>query len=249
LWLDHVEGVRLLRRGRFRSASDVYLRLEARYRGLGVGEPCIVPFGRHAITAHTRAGRLDDAERLVGWLDERAGVLPCRWPAAAAAAGRASLARARDQLADADKLYRVAIELLDGVSLPLEEAEVMIEHGSALRRDARPREARDSFRRAAARAEAGGGEWLTRRARDELAAAGGRRRAQRGADELTPQEQRTARLAATGASDKDIAAHLAVSVRTVRTHLDRVYAKLGVHSRRELMTMGDRLETVIGRER
>jgi DNA-binding NarL/FixJ family response regulator len=97
-------------------------------------------------------------------------------------------------------------------------------------------------------AGAAGGTWLARRAAEELAAAGGRNRARRGAEELTPQEARTARLAATGASDKDIAAHLAVSVRTVRTHLEHVYAKLGLHSRRQLMAMGDRLEAVIGRK-
>jgi LuxR family transcriptional regulator, maltose regulon positive regulatory protein len=55
-----------------------------------------------------------------------------------------------------------------------------------------------------------------------------------------PQERRIARLAATGASDRDIAAHLVVSVRTVRTHLEHIYTKLGIHSRRELMAMGER---------
>ncbi len=246
LWLDHIEGVRRLRRARFRAASQVYLQLEERYRSLGVGEPCTVPFGRHAIVAHTQAGRREDAERVVGWLDERGSVLPCRWPVAAAAAGRASLAQARGELDEADKAYRTAVELLDDTSLPLDQAEILIDHGRVLRRDGRPREARESFRRAAELAESAGGVWLARLAGEELAAAGGRRRARRGATELTPQEERTARLAATGASDKDIASHLSVSVRTVRTHLEHVYAKLDIHSRRELMAMGDRLEERIG---
>ena len=247
LWLDHIEGLRLLRRGQFRSASEVYRGLEERYRNLGVGDPCIVPFGRHAVLAHSRAGRLEDAERVVEWLEQRAGALPCRWPLAAAAAGRASLAVERGDLAEADERYRTAVELLVDASLPLERAEVMIEHGTVLRRHGRPRQGRESFRRAGALAKSGGGEWIARRAGDELAAAGGRRREQRGPNELTPQERRAARLAATGASDKEIAARLAVSVPTVRSHLDHVYAKLGLHSRRELMTMGDRLEAIIGR--
>jgi len=46
-------------------------------------------------------------------------------------------------------------------------------------------------------------------------------------------------LAATGASDKDIAAGLTVSVRTVRSHLENIYRKLDIHSRRDLMTRGD----------
>ena len=107
---------------------------------------------------------------------------------------------------------------------------------------------RESLRRAGELAESVGATWLARRAGEELGAAGGRRRSRRDAQELTPQEQAIARLTATGASDKDIAAHLSVSVRTVRTHLEHVYAKLGIHSRRELMAMGERLEAFIGRK-
>lgn len=246
LWLDHVQGLRFLRHGRFDEASDVYADIEERYRSLGIGEPCIVPFVRHALVAHARSGRTDDAERLVLWLEECAGRLPCRWPAAAAAGGRALLALQRGDRLEADDAYRTAVAHLDGVSLPLEQAELLIEHGTLLRRDGRPRDARESLRRAGELAESVGGVWLARRAAEELAAAGGRRRSRRGAHELTPQEQAIARLAATGASDKDIAMHLVVSVRTVRTHLEHIYAKLGIHSRRELMAMGERLEAVIG---
>jgi DNA-binding CsgD family transcriptional regulator len=245
-WLDHVQGLGLLRHGRFAEASDVYAELDERYRDRGVGEPCMVPYARHAVVAHARAGGMRDAERLVDWLDERATRLPCRWPAAAAAAGRAVLALGRGDHAAADKGYRTALEHLDGTSLPLEEAELRIEHGGMLRRDGRPVEARESLRRAAEVAESVGAVWLARRAAEELAAAGGRRRLRRGALDLTPQEKRIARLAATGASDRDIASHLSVTVRTIRTHLEHIYAKLGIHSRRELMAMGRRLDALTG---
>lgn len=248
-WLEHVQGLRLLRHGRFAEASQVYAEVEKRYHALGVGEPCIVPFARHAVVAHVHAGRIADAERVVAWLDERAAHLPCRWPAAAAAAGRALLALQRGDRAAAEEGYRTALKHLDGVSLPLEHAEVMIEYGNMLRRDGRPLEARDSLKRAAEVAESVGAMWLRRRAVEELAAAGGRRRLRRGAQELTPQEQRIARLAATGASDRDISTHLVVSVRTVRTHLEHIYTKLGIHSRRELMAMGERLEALTGPKR
>lgn len=239
-WLEHVHGLGLMRHGRFGEASQVYAEVEKRYRALGVGEPCIVPFGRHAVVAHVHAGRIADAERVIAWLDECAVGLTCRWPEAAAEAGRALLALRRGDGAAAEKGYRTAIEHLDGVPLPLEQAELLIEQGSMLRRDGRPLEARESLRRAAEVAESVGAVWLARRAMDELAAAGGRRRLRRGAQELTPQEERIARLAATGASDRDIATHLVVSVRTVRTHLEHIYTKLGIHSRRELMAMGER---------
>ena len=175
LWLDHVQGLQFLRHGRFEEASDLYAEMEARYRALGIGEPCIVPFARHAVVAHARAGRTGHAERVIAWLDDCGRRLSCRWPPAAAAAGRALLALRRDDLPQADSGYRGAVAHIEVTSLPLEQAEVLIEHGTMLRRDGRPREARESLRRAVELAESVGGVWLARRAGEELAAAGGRR--------------------------------------------------------------------------
>jgi DNA-binding NarL/FixJ family response regulator len=44
-----------------------------------------------------------------------------------------------------------------------------------------------------------------------------------------------ARLAASGAANAEIARQLVISVSTVETHLERIYAKLGIHSRYELI--------------
>lgn len=57
------------------------------------------------------------------------------------------------------------------------------------------------------------------------------------AHRLTSQERRVARLAAAGLSNQDIATGLYVSINTIETHLKRIYPKLGVSSRRQLMTM------------
>ncbi|MFI8823991.1 LuxR C-terminal-related transcriptional regulator [Streptomyces sp. NPDC053431] len=51
---------------------------------------------------------------------------------------------------------------------------------------------------------------------------------------LTSAEQRCAELAAAGASNRDIATTLTVSVKTVEATLTRVYRKLGLHSRFQL---------------
>jgi DNA-binding CsgD family transcriptional regulator len=51
---------------------------------------------------------------------------------------------------------------------------------------------------------------------------------------LTAREQQVAVLAAAGRTDAQIAAELAISSRTVSTHLTSVYAKLGVGTRRDL---------------
>jgi DNA-binding CsgD family transcriptional regulator len=51
---------------------------------------------------------------------------------------------------------------------------------------------------------------------------------------LTPTEEGIARLVATGASNESIAASLVVSVRTVETHLTRIYQKTGCRGRAAL---------------
>ncbi|MGH9071414.1 MAG: response regulator transcription factor, partial [Acidimicrobiales bacterium] len=83
-------------------------------------------------------------------------------------------------------------------------------------------------------AEAAGASSLAWRARDELSVAGGRRRRVRDPDALSAQEARVAAMAATGATNAEIAQSLYLSTRTVETHLTHVYAKLGVASRADL---------------
>jgi DNA-binding NarL/FixJ family response regulator len=74
----------------------------------------------------------------------------------------------------------------------------------------------------------------------EPGAAGGRRRARRGAArpaeaaELTPQEQAVVHVVARGATNREAADELFISIKTVEHHLSRAYAKLGVRTRTEL---------------
>ena len=56
----------------------------------------------------------------------------------------------------------------------------------------------------------------------------------RGEATLTPVEQRIAALVADGQTNREVAAGLFLSVRTVESHLGRIYRKLGVRSRTEL---------------
>jgi DNA-binding NarL/FixJ family response regulator len=86
-------------------------------------------------------------------------------------------------------------------------------------------------------AEKCGATWLADQARVELVVAGGRRRrAKEDPTRLTGQEQRVARLAAAGQSNKAIAGRLFLSAKTIEYHLAQVYTKLGITSRRQLMT-------------
>jgi DNA-binding CsgD family transcriptional regulator/tetratricopeptide (TPR) repeat protein len=120
----------------------------------------------------------------------------------------------------------------------LEHARALADLGAALRRCNRRAEARGPLGRARALAYRCGALVLTERAQAELRAAGARPRrfALRGTEALTASEQRVARLAASGLSNREIAQQLFVTVNTVESHLRHGYLKLGVHSRAELPT-------------
>jgi DNA-binding CsgD family transcriptional regulator len=134
------------------------------------------------------------------------------------------------------EMLREAVELLAGGDAGLEHARALCELGAALRRGNRRRDARAPLREALARADELDARPIAQRAREELLAAGGRPRrvALSGPDALTASERRTAMLAAAGRSNREIAAELVVTVRTVEFHLSRAYGKLGVSSREEL---------------
>jgi DNA-binding CsgD family transcriptional regulator len=121
--------------------------------------------------------------------------------------------------------------------MPIERARTLLDYGSFLRHHGQPARARPVLAEAVERAEALNAGWLAAGARGELGAAGGRRRRPVGGRRaLTPSEERVARLATGGASNETIAKQLSISVRTVETHLQHAYAKLGIRSRRQLMT-------------
>ena len=72
--------------------------------------------------------------------------------------------------------------------------------------------------------------------RGELEASGGRPRRERlsGTEALTPAERRVADLVAEGLTNREVAETLWVTMKTVEVHLGRIYAKLGISSRRQL---------------
>ena len=116
--------------------------------------------------------------------------------------------------------------------LPLERARVLLDLGSWLRRTNQPLAAREHLAQALRIAEQAG---AARPPRAALRVAGGRRRARPDSDvRLTAQETRVAVLAAQGLTNTEVAQQLMLSVKTVETHLTRVYRKLTVRSKREL---------------
>ena len=134
------------------------------------------------------------------------------------------------------EILRESVEVLREYPAPLELARSLAELGAALRRANQRVEARERLREAADLAQRCGAERLEERVHEELQVAGARprRRALSGADSLTPGEQRVAAAAAGGATNREIAQDLFVSLRTVEMHLTNSYRKLDISSRSEL---------------
>ncbi len=237
LHLWHMRARLLHDAGDQAGACELYARIEQVTIRLGIAEPCAVPWGRHAVVAYLANDRPDDARRVIDWLERGAARLPCRWPRIAAATGRALLAEADGDPETAEKHHQAALELHKQVELPLEHIETLLGYGSFLRRRGQRARARPQLAQALKIAEKCGATWLADQAQGELTVAGGRRgRTCEDPTRLTAQEQRVARLAAAGHSNNAIAAQLFLSSKTIEYHLAQVYLKLGINSRRQLMT-------------
>jgi DNA-binding CsgD family transcriptional regulator len=149
-------------------------------------------------------------------------------------------ARCRALLADgaAEELYREAVERLGRTKVHPESARAHLLYGEWLRREGRRVDAREQLQPAYEMFDEIGMQAFGERARRELAATGAkaRKRSPDTRGQLTPQEGQIARLAREGLSNPEIGAQLFISARTVEWHLRKVFAKLGVTSRRQLRT-------------
>jgi DNA-binding CsgD family transcriptional regulator len=133
-------------------------------------------------------------------------------------------------------LLRQALDLVSRTDDALETVRTHVELGAALRRAGRRGEARAQLGAARDAAARQGLPVLAARAEEEQKASGGRPRRARvsGPASLTPSERRIAERARAGASNRQIAAELFLTAKTVEWHMGNVFRKLGVSSRLEL---------------
>jgi DNA-binding CsgD family transcriptional regulator len=132
--------------------------------------------------------------------------------------------------------------LLDAVAVlarsraRLEHARALVSLGAGLRARGRPEQAREPLSEGLDLAHRCGAMALAERGRAELVGTGARPRRGMlsGPDSLTPAELRTARMAAQGLSNREIAQALFVSAKTVEWQLSHAYAKLEIRGRTEL---------------
>ena len=187
------------------------------------------------VEAAVRAGRRADArpaaEAFAAWSEATGS----GWARPLAARG---LALVTDD-AEANAHFETALARHDAHRRPLDRARTELLFGEWLRRARRKAEARGPLRAALEAFDDAGARPWAERARDELRAAGegAPARAGRRLDQLTPQELRIARLVARGGGNRDVAAALFLSPRTVEYHLHKVFRKLGVHGRAELAAL------------
>jgi DNA-binding CsgD family transcriptional regulator len=188
--------------------------------------------GLDRIEAAVRAGELATAHDWLAdyeaWAD-RAGAA---WARAVALHGRALLAHDEES----EHLFVAALDRHAEASRPFERARTELAFGEFLRRARRPRDAREHLRVALDRFEALGAELWAERAHVGLRASGqtARRRVADTRDQLTEQELQIAHFVAQGLSNREVAAQLFLSPRTIAAHLRNIFRKLGISSRTEL---------------
>ena len=141
-----------------------------------------------------------------------------------------------DDDGEAERLFERALEHHERRPAPFDRARTELCFGERLRRARKRGEARVQLRRALDTFERLGAAPWADRARRELTASGerARRRLPSTRDELTAQELQVALVVAEGATNREAAAQLFVSPKTIETHLSHIYRKLGVRSRTEL---------------
>jgi DNA-binding CsgD family transcriptional regulator len=234
------QGVGVLaERGRVRIASGELdagvsdmLEADRRMAAAGCHLSVLVEWAPPAVSALARLGRTDEAADVAQHELDAAVAFgaPRRRALALSAcggldAGAAGLAQLRE-----------AVELLHHSPCRLARARALVNLGIGLRRRDEPLAAREPLAAGLDLAQQCGAVALAEAARGELIATGARpRRASlRGPGALTPAQLRTAEMAASGMTNREVAQALFVSTKTVETQLSQAYAKLGIAARAEL---------------
>ncbi|MDQ6712447.1 MAG: AAA family ATPase [Candidatus Dormibacteraeota bacterium] len=181
------------------------------------------------IEAYVHSGHRAEAETALATFQDQVKRSPGTWVFAAAERCRGLLEE------DFEPYFIAALELHDRTTMPFERARTELCYGERLRRAKQRSEARTHLHSALEVFETIGADPWADRARNELRATGETVRRQRPAmDDLTLQELQVALKVAEGATNREAAAALFISPKTVEAHLSRIYSKLGLRSRTEL---------------
>ena len=225
--------------GNYEAALEVLAPLIAKLKSMPTSTEIVAAaFIPDAAEAMIALGRLDDAEELVGTLERNGRRLDRAWMLALGARCRGMLLAAAGDVDAAGEAADLALKEHERLSMPFELARTLLLVGQLQRRQRQREVASATLRKALATFEDLGTTLWAERARVELSRASGiRTRA-----ELTASEQRVAELAATGITNREMAAALFISPKTVEANLSRIYRKLKIHSRAELGRLMGRVD-------
>jgi len=222
--------------GRVRRTLEPLVRMAP---GTSLHEPGYWPWPDVLANALVLDGRLDDAEAFLAPHERRARERNHRSAIARLGYARGRLLGARGDLTAARAAFEESLALLDGLPLRYDRARVNFAYGQTLRRAGKRREADAVIGTARDLYVALGAQTYVARCERELKAGGlNQLRGARHSVELTPQEEAVTALVSQGKSNREVAAELYVSPKTVQYHLTRIYAKLGIRSRTELAARG-----------
>jgi ATP/maltotriose-dependent transcriptional regulator MalT len=179
-----------------------------------------------------QTGNTTEARAWLADLTRSASLTGAPWALARAAHCRALLAGPDE----APEHYEESLRQHEAGRRPFERARTELGYGELLRRGGRRVDARAHLRRALTTFDDLSARPWTERARQELRASGEsiRRQGPNALPKLTGQELQVAKLVTQGLSNRDVAAQLFISPRTVDFHLRNVFTKLGISSRGQL---------------
>ncbi len=229
---DHVLGMAAMAAGRPSHAAAEMRTGVDRFRSAGVLLPAMVPIVSDFAEAVALSGDVRACAHVADEMERRAAAVDEPWVTAAAVRGRGLAAFAAG---DADAVPRLgeAAAIFDELGYRLDAARALLLQAKALRRAGLRRRSAEALADAQARFRALGTEPWEAQTEAEI-----RRVAPtRETTDLTPTESRVVALVAAGRRNREIAGELNISVATVEAHLTRIYRKLQVRSRTELVTV------------
>ena len=219
--------------GDARAADSHLTALPRLFADIGYQHPGVRPILPDAIEAMIGVGKLEEAARWTEELRRRGTTLDNPWAIATAGRCAALIAAAAGDLASAHAGLHDALSAHERSSNPFERARTLLALGIVERRLKRRRAARETLAQALDLFDTLGAPLWAERTAAELARIPGRTTSP-ATGELSETQLQIGRLVAQGLSNKEVAARLSVTVRTVESNLSRIYATLGIRSRTEL---------------
>jgi len=217
--------------GNYAQALEAVQPMQRTFEAIPGTEIMTASYIPDAVEAMISLGRGGEAEPLIEALECNGRRLDRPWMLAVGARCRSMWLAARGDVEAAARKAQDAMSEHDRLPMPFERARTQLLLGQLHRRQRQKERSRAILREALQAFEAMGTPLWADRVRAELA----RAEAAPTRDlTLTPSERRVAELAASGMTNRDVAAALFISPKTVEANLARIYPKLGIKSRAEL---------------